>query len=282
MFRIPRKLAAAAAVLVAVTGGYLGVGAGPASAAESPVSGPGSKVIFVHGLAYLTGNTHNCQTYWATMQNKMIADGWSLGNFDSVQYYDDDINCDADIRNAAGNDIPVYDGNTPIAQLGKDLAWYIYSNYTANGRYVSLVGHSMGGLIMRDAVSRTAAGVAGYPPSLLVWFNVTFGTPHRGTNSAYFCGSVQCHNMRPGSAFLNSLPNRIGTGYWGTFGSVADAAVSCESATWRGGLCYTYPEYGHGAYMNDTSDARDATYKDVTGSNWHAVRYAEAQLGLAI
>lgn len=99
------------------------------------------------------------------------------------------------------------DTNIPIWHLGYRLAWYIYSNYTVRGESVNLIGHSMGGLVIRAAVGGTHSRLDGFPPRLLVNTLVTVASPNGGVWPAAICGSNtvridQCDDMAPGSEFI--------------------------------------------------------------------------------
>ena len=63
---------------------------------------------------------------------------------------------------------------------------------------VHLIGHSMGGLVVRDAVQHR--GLAGLASTA-----VTIATPHSGTRLARFVPGPAARQMRPGSSFLADL-----------------------------------------------------------------------------
>jgi len=63
---------------------------------------------------------------------------------------------------------------------------------------VHLIGHSLGGLVVREAVQRR--GVAAYTRAA-----VTIATPHAGTWVARFAPGPCARQMRPGSPFLTEL-----------------------------------------------------------------------------
>jgi triacylglycerol esterase/lipase EstA (alpha/beta hydrolase family) len=88
--------------------------------------------------------------------------------------------------------------------LINQFAWYVQDTYTSKDQNVGVVGHSMGGLVIRYALYRVAAGDPDFPPSLLISNIVNFGSPHSGTNIAALCAAsnVECTEMTPGSAFL--------------------------------------------------------------------------------
>ncbi|MGW0538247.1 esterase/lipase family protein [Streptomyces sp. NPDC003032] len=142
-----------------------------------------------------------------------------------VGYYRGDVNCDVRIATD--------DKNLPIKELGKRLAWDIYERYSKNGRSVDLIGHSMGGLVARAALTGVEQRLKEWPPYLYVEDAVTIVTPHNGLRLAYFCGwpfegTQQCRDMRPGSDFLDwtgDNPQSTQGTDWTLIGSADDLAV---------------------------------------------------------
>ncbi len=65
---------------------------------------------------------------------------------------------------------------------------------------VHLIGHSMGGLVVRDAVQLRGLGGR-------VAAAVTLATPHHGSSLARFVPGACARQMHPGSAFLRRLAN---------------------------------------------------------------------------
>lgn len=85
---------------------------------------------------------------------------------------------------------------------------------------VHLIGHSMGGLVVRDAVqNRGLAGTANTA--------VTIATPHSGTRLARFVPGPAARQMRPGSPFLTALDGGLSGGRtrWMTVHGGADRVV---------------------------------------------------------
>jgi hypothetical protein len=176
----------------------------------------------------------------------------------TVAYYERDVNCDRPI-NAYVNpslDNSYFDGvgahagtagghtaEAAIEHLGYHLAWFVYSEYSSQGRYVDILSHSMGGLIARYALAEVASANPAFPPRLLVSNVVTLGTPHGGarTGARALCRPVrlglrQCIEMEAGSQFLTSLEengwNPQGTGGtdWTVMGSDDDTWVAADRA----------------------------------------------------
>lgn len=84
-----------------------------------------------------------------------------------------------------------------IDRLARTLGPAIERLHRATGRPVALVGHSMGGLVIRAHLQRHGwQGVAGA---------VTLGTPHGGTAHARLALGENVRQMRPGSAWLRHL-----------------------------------------------------------------------------
>ena len=90
---------------------------------------------------------------------------------------------------------------------------------------VHLVGHSLGGLVVREAVQRR--GLAG-----LTGTAVTIATPHGGTWLARFGLGPCARQMRPGSDFLNELGGAaLSAGpRWVVLHGGADRVVPARSA----------------------------------------------------
>ena len=86
---------------------------------------------------------------------------------------------------------------------------------------VHLVGHSMGGLVIRDAVQ--SRGLADRTRAA-----VTLATPHHGSTFARFVPGPCARQMLPGSRFLRDLASRAhrGTTRWIDIQGGADRVVS--------------------------------------------------------
>ncbi len=112
-----------------------------------------------------------------------------------------------------------YDGNAEgsnnqdLRNLSCQLAWYIFQNYSVQNRNVWIIAHSMGGLLVRDALFQVESHNPAYPPFLYVPGVVTFATPHGGITlggaAGFLCGGcVQASNMQTnGSPPCNSIPS---------------------------------------------------------------------------
>jgi pimeloyl-ACP methyl ester carboxylesterase len=84
-------------------------------------------------------------------------------------------------------------GRTSLESLGADLS----AELKRIDVPVNLVGYSMGGLVVREALRQA--------PGLKVRRVALLNSPHYGSASAMFVPLSACREMRPGSAFLKRL-----------------------------------------------------------------------------
>jgi pimeloyl-ACP methyl ester carboxylesterase len=111
----------------------------------------------------------------------------------------------------------------------------------AGSSHVHLVGHSLGGVVVRYAVQRL--GLAND-----VRTAVTVAAPHRGTPLAALGLGQLAWNLRPGSLILQSLDRGAGAGgvRWVAYYSDCDLVVRPESARLdRTALNVAVPGVGH-------------------------------------
>ena len=141
-----------------------------------PVRDDLAPVLFVHGYA---GNDH----IWTPLRAALAEAGF--GQLIALRY------------NAFRAD---------IHQIADWLVEQTHRSMRATGADgVHLIGHSMGGLVVRDAVQ--ARGLGGF-----VTTAVTIATPHAGTALARLVPGPSARQMRPGSDFLAELGNRPAPG----------------------------------------------------------------------
>ena len=248
-------------------------------------------VILVHGYNNRAGNCQGIDlaTYWKKAKTQLINKaGIPAADVVPVSYYRCD-NHGIDITGyGPGISYPFtmttgtlkpragHSNKDSISLIAKDLAWFIYNEYTLKSQSVNLVGHSMGGLVSREALRRVQAGDPTFPPSIDVSKVLTISTPHNGWGTQ--CKSnTECAEMSDGSAFLAELQTNPapqgsnGTTWWamgtsgGTSGTGSYVTSPCDfispaSATAVSGthLIYTKPCYKHNAYLTDDSQALDA------------------------
>jgi hypothetical protein len=157
------------------------------------------------------------------------------------------------------------------------LNWYLHLNFQ-DGWNVEIVAHSMGGLIVRNAIYQVQKRMATWTmPATLPNISdvVTFGTPHGGEYGAdQICSlCTQGKDIVPGNYFMNEMFNSAQNPQWGgtdwtMIGSYYDVVVDPTSAMWMSGGRKSYftsdscPAcYDHGGYLNDEADYYDATIK---------------------
>jgi Putative serine esterase (DUF676) len=182
-------------------------------------------VFLVHGFdASLSGDGHDCGTQWGAAMSALRTRGWT-GTFLTYGYYATDSGCTIEYPGTR---------DTSIYTIGQDLAWEIYLRYSRNGQSVDVLAHSMGGLVIRAALTGVSRGESGFPPYVYVEDVATLSTPHLGAGFARLCTPIQCQEMRPESGLLGRLAanpqSRQGTD-WSLFGSLDDATVAEGSAT---------------------------------------------------
>lgn len=142
-----------------------------------------------------------CGSRWRDARAAMRSWGWT-GKLIRVGFYETDTKskgCDVNLDPDDGSE------DTRLKDLGRALAWNIHNRYSSRGKSVDLVGHSMGGLIVRAALTGYARKDPTWPKKLLVEDVVTLGTPHLGTPLSYGCSDYQCRDMRPTSGFIRWL-----------------------------------------------------------------------------
>lgn len=161
-----------------------------------------------------------------------------------------------------------------ITRVAQDLAWFIHNEYTLKGRPVNIVGHSMGGLIAREAIRRVQANDTAFPPAIDVRDVLTMSTPHNGWG-VQCKQNTQCAEMSDGSAFLaklqaNPAPQGSQGTHWWAMGAAGGASGNYLTATCdviptnstiavQGThLIYSKPCYKHNAYLTDKSQKLDA------------------------
>ncbi len=162
-------------------------------------------VILVHGItgieSYGSDAGSNCDTnYWGTTISYLTNQGYY--DIRTVQYYTGDTNCDVDLHDSAyqslcDNFSPGSAGtnNEDLNHVSCLLAQYLNQNF-AGGQNVILVGHSMGGIIVRNTMylAKTQGGQQGMPSDIgYVTDAVTFNTPHAGVNDDGFLDAGAAH-----------------------------------------------------------------------------------------
>jgi triacylglycerol lipase len=166
-------------------------------------------IVFVHGW-------NSSGSIWSTMISRFEADGWAAGDLYAWSY-------DYNQSNA-----------TTAQQLGTFITSVLAQHPGATK--VDLVSHSMGGLSTRWYVKFVSGGL----DRVDEW--VSLGGPNHGTDTAYFCFSTACSEMRPGSTFLSQLnagDETPGTVHYGTWWSPCDDVINPDSSVALSGATNT-------------------------------------------
>jgi pimeloyl-ACP methyl ester carboxylesterase len=104
---------------------------------------------------------------------------------------------------------------------------------------VHLIGHSMGGLVVRDAVQSRGLGDRARTA-------VTLATPHHGSPFARFVPGPCARQMHPGSDFLRSLASRRrGSTRWIDIEGTADRVVATGPSPTDADLVQVRHRAGH-------------------------------------
>lgn len=235
-------------------------------------------IILVHGYALTTGCPGgNVRLYWSGLAQELVAAGWT-NPVVPVSYYQCDQN-GTDISHAAssteyfgsaaGAASTGYSKDTDLRHLAYVLAWFIYNNYSRNGQPVDLVGHSMGGLMIRWALTQVMAHDPAFPPYLKVANVVTISTPYDGAipavkNLAACANSLECTQFEQNSTFLQALaaaPAPGGVDWTAMGGGTCDlmSAASATDVQPAHHLSWTQPCYDHSKILFDDSSGFDTT-----------------------
>lgn len=224
-------------VVLAACLAMVALAAVPGAAAAKDPTRP---LILVHG--HKASNDVSCSGTWDKLMAHYRWYGYQ-GSFHPVRYYTGDTAC-TDYY-GAGSSPRFINGTseTPIQDVAKSFAWYVYNTFNSKGIPVNIVAHSMGGLVVRYAIDQVSRGRSGWPPSFVAPSVVTFGTPHNGIEMGPFNAgcrfsgdSYQCRQMDKSSSFIEYLRTNArnpqggyGT-WWSVAGSHADNTVDEASA----------------------------------------------------
>ena len=260
----PRATVMIVALLLAMTAQQVTV-----TASNARTDDTAKPVIFLHGY-----DGSRCEADWGFLLDNMRASGWT-GGFYIPKYASTAASCTARPKMAMGcmscfgshthwfgHSGTAHSSNTSIRHLAWHLANYISVNFSSKGIAVDVVAHSMGGLLIRYAL--TKQGVDSFP-RLLVEDVITLGSPHSGANFAVLVGTTQGSEMDAASTLIAWLkqwgtnPQGSGGTDWSTIGSHADVIVRPETATamsaahrWRYTTSPTW--ILHGDYMKRSSE----------------------------
>jgi triacylglycerol esterase/lipase EstA (alpha/beta hydrolase family) len=178
------------------------------SVAAPAVASAHDPILFVHGW-------NSSSSTWNTMVSRFAADGWTPSELNNWSYNTSQSN----------------------ATTAQQIATKVNQILAATGAAkVDLISHSMGGLSTRYYVKNLGGG------SKVDDF-VSLGGPNHGTNTAYFCFSTACSEMRPGSSFLKTLNTGdetpdVGVN-WMTWWSPCDEVINPDSSVALNGATNT-------------------------------------------
>src|SRR3954447_15510274 len=188
-------------------------------------------ILFVHGW------NSNSST-WNTMISRFTADGWTTAELNNWSYNYNQSNA------------------TTASQISTKVNQILAATGAAKG---DLISHSMGGLSTRYYVKNLGGGAK-------VDDFVSLGGPNHGTETANFCFSTACSEMRVGSAFLNNLNSGdetpSDTVNWMTWWSPCDEVINPDSSVALQGAANTQTAcISHSALHEDATvyaQVRDA------------------------
>ena len=190
--------------------------AAPASAAKPVKPGGGggcptlthNPILFVHGW-------NSSSSTWTTMISRFQADGWSTPELNNWSYNYSQSNA------------------TTASQIATKVDSILKATCATK---VDLISHSMGGLSTRYYVKNLGGGAK-------VDDFASLGGPNHGTDTANFCFSTACSEMRVGSSFLNALNSGdetpdVGVN-WLTWWSPCDEIINPDSSVALNGATNT-------------------------------------------
>lgn len=240
--RLTRGAARTLALAVGAMAAAGAVATTPVAPAEAAVS-RNATILLVHGfdggnlfdLNLPFDSAVNCNDpVIRDWKSELIERGFT--DVRTVGYYAGDTNCDIYVPDRSDNTV-----NTSLVEIGQDFALLVANTFTSRGRPVAVSGHSLGGIIARQAIAGTAAGTNGYPAGVRIPDVVTSGSAHAGARAADICrgflGAVmplQCRQMAVNSAYLAGLahnPQGANGTDWTLIGSGCDDVATAASAT---------------------------------------------------
>lgn len=197
-----------------------------ANAVETSKARP---VLLVHGWSMYGIAKVDCASRFRPIINELKQQGFT-GPFLTVTYYQASKNCDINLTK--------YDTtlskDSNWKEIGRVLSNYVYNHYSRYGHRVDMLGHSMGGLVVRSAIQGGGEYQKGFS-NILVEDAVTVGTPHQGSGIAGVCIHAQCKSLsvtNPDFKWLakNPKPNGMADVDWSVQGSTLDALVNTKSS----------------------------------------------------
>lgn len=180
--------------------------AGPAAAAKPGGGGTGGCPTLTHDPIVFVHGWNSDATTWNTMVSRFKADGWTTAELNTWSYNTSQSNA------------------TTASQVAAKVDAVLKATCRTK---VDLISHSMGGLSTRYYVKYLGGGAK-------VDDFVSLGGPNHGTDTANFCFSTACSEMRVGSAFLADLnagdETPSDTVNWMTWWSPCDEVINPDSS----------------------------------------------------
>lgn len=280
--------------------GMLLVGVVNPPTSEARTNNKNKPVLLVHGYraSWSSGaSCHSFDDYKQFLKDQGFTRVYTIG------FYSDHLDgCDYDATHHSHSNAgkcyepAKYTNETGIQHVACAVAWTIYDHFTSRGETVDVVGHSMGGIVVRWGLGRVqrhrldSSAATAYPPRVHVEDVVTMGSPHNGVRDIYSpCGTTQCNQMDPDSSFIDQLTtwkqmrNPQPTGRtktdWTVMGSYGDDVVTQASATYDG-MPYAQHKarwetkcHYHGARYECHSIGHSDFVRNTVTTKWYPVRW---------
>lgn len=263
-------------------------------------------LILLHGFSVSSAQNCNTSTMWGTVESYFASNGYPKTV--SLGFYNKDTNCSASIRGESSHCSGWYDSGGNDGTVNEDirhvtclLAWYIWDHYTSNGVTVAVVAHSMGGILIRQAMNDTPY-VVQFPPYLMVSDVATVATPHQGLDTGAAgvfellgCpgNCLQVDQMQANNPLMSNMnsttfrggfarnPQGYGGTDWTTLGSnndtlvaewcVGGARLGAPSSVNNLGLCGLMPGATHFVvYPGPTPSYNHGDYLTDANTSWNA------------
>ncbi|HEX5983572.1 MAG TPA: alpha/beta fold hydrolase [Solirubrobacterales bacterium] len=205
------------AILAALALCITGTALAPAASAQDPI-------LFVHGWS-------ESASVWNTMIERFEEDGYTSSELSAYSYNTSTSN---------------------VTTAEKEVASRVSKLKKATGaEKVDIIAHSMGSLNTRWYIKFVKGGEANVDD----W--VSLGGPNHGTDTANWCFSASCVEMRIGSTFLSELnagDETPGSVSYGTWWSPCDSIINPDSSVSLSGATNTKTEcISHTDLMNDAT-----------------------------
>lgn len=186
-------------------------------------------VLLVHGWEMYSVAKTDCANKFRPIINELKNQGFT-GPFLTVTYYQDSTNCDINLAKYNAK----LSKNSSWRDIGQIFSNYVFDKYSRFGQPVDVLGHSMGGLVVRSAILGGYESQTGFS-NILVEDAVTVATPHLGSSVSAFCIYAQCKSLSPTNPDFrwlsgNVKPNGMTDIDWSVQGSTLDALVNTNSS----------------------------------------------------